>query len=201
MMLSSARHRLQTGNAMNARRVVTGHSAESFAVFASDDVVEPDVVAGLGFQFLKLWGADSLPSFPDAGSAQAYRDYFPPAGGFRFGIFTLPPEREVPLEPAERKNVYVQMEQKFPGLAAHIEARNPGMHTSDSIDFGYVISGSIWLELDNGATRELHAGDTYVQNGTRHAWRNRSSEPASILVVLVGTRREPTGLSVAQSQR
>ena len=186
---------------MHARRVVTGHSSESIAVFASDAVVEPEVVAGLGFEFLKLWGAESLPSFPDAGSAPAYRDFFPPAGGFRFGIFTIPPERETPLAPGERKNVYVQMEQRFPGLAAHMEAKNQGMHTSDSIDFGYVISGSIWLELDNGATKELHAGDTYVQNGTRHAWRNRSSAPSSILVVLIGTSREPSGLSVAQSQQ
>jgi quercetin dioxygenase-like cupin family protein len=75
------------------------------------------------------------------------------------------------------------------------------MHTSDSIDFGYVISGSIWLELDDGSMKELHAGDAYVQNGTRHAWRNRSSEPCSILVALIGTKREPSGLSVAQSCR
>ena len=79
-----------------------------------------------------------------------------------------------------------------------MEPANPGMHTSDSIDFGYVISGSIWLELDEGSARELRAGDTYVQNGTRHAWRNRSSEPCSILVTLIGVRREPSGLSVAK---
>ena len=186
---------------MNARRVVTGHSPESIAVFVSDAVVEPESVVGTGFEFVKLWGADSLPSFPDAGIAAPYRDYFPPTGGFRFGIFTIPPAQQVSLTPEERKSIYAQMEQKFPGLVSHMEAGNPGMHTSDSVDFGYVISGSIWLELDNGATKELRAGDTYVQNGTRHAWRNRSLEPASILVVLVGTTREPSGLSVAQSQR
>jgi hypothetical protein len=186
---------------MNARRVVTGHDPDSNAVFASDSVVEPRGVPGVGFEFLKLWGADSLPSFPDSGSPAAHRDYFPPVGGFRFGIFTIPPARATPLAPEERKSVLAQMEQLFPGLPAHMEASHPGMHTSDSIDFGYVISGSIWLELDGGSMKELHAGDTYVQNGTRHAWRNRSSEPCSILVVLLGTRREPSGLSIAQSRR
>ncbi|MGA8051728.1 MAG: cupin domain-containing protein [Burkholderiales bacterium] len=91
------------------------------------------------------------------------------------------------------------MERLFPGLASHMEPGNPGMHTSDSIDFGYVIPGSIWLELDDGTMKELRAGDTYVQNGTRHAWRNRSSGPCSILVVLVGARREQSGVSVAQA--
>ena len=183
---------------MKARRVVTGHSPDSKAVFASDSIVEPHVVTGLGFEILKLWGADRPPSFPDGGSPSAYRDYFPPVGGFRFGIFTIPPARATPLTTEEREVAYAQMEEMFPGLPAHIEPGSPGMHTSDSIDLGYVISGRIWLELDDGAVEELQAGDTYVQNGTRHAWRNRSSEPCSILVVLIGVKREPTGLSVAR---
>ena len=186
---------------MNTRRVVTGHSPDSKAVFASDSIVEPHVASGIGFEFLKLWGAEFPPSFPDAGSPSAYRDYFPPLGGFRFGIFTIPAMRATPLAKEERKIAYARMEEMFPGLPAHMESTSPGMHTSDSIDFGYVISGNIWLELDDGSMKELHAGDTYVQNGTRHAWRNRSSEPCSILVVLIGTSREPSGLSVAQSCR
>lgn len=186
---------------MKARRVVTGHSPDSKAVFASDCIVEPNVVAGIGFEFLKLWGGEKLPSFPDAGSPTTYRDYFPPLGGFRFGIFTFAATQTTPLTLEERKSTYIEMEQAFPGLAAHMERGNPGMHTSDSIDFGYVISGSISLELDDGSEKELHAGDTYVQNGTRHAWRNRGTEPCSILVVLVGTKREPSGLSVARSHK
>lgn len=183
---------------MNTRRVVTGHSPDSKAVFASDSIVEPHV-SSTGFEFLKLWGAESPPSFPSAGSPSTYKDYFPPVGGFRFGIFTIPAVRAASLEKEERKAAYVQMEEMFPGLLAHMEPTNPGMHTSDSIDFGYVISGSVWLELDDGSMKELHAGDTYVQNGTRHAWRNRSSEPCRILVVLIGTRREPSSLFVAQN--
>lgn len=188
---------------MNTRRVVTGHGPDSKAVFTSDSVVEPHIASGLrlGFEYLKLWGADSPPSFPDAGSPSAYRDYFPPVGGFRFGIFTIPAVQAAPLAKEDRKIAYARMEEMFPGLPAHMESTNPGMHTTDSIDFGYVISGNIWLELDDGSMKQLHPGDTYVQNGTRHAWRNRSSEPCSILVVLIGTRREPSGLSVAQSCR
>jgi mannose-6-phosphate isomerase-like protein (cupin superfamily) len=183
------------------RRVVTGHDHNSKAIFASDEVLDPLVVPGIAFEFLRLWGADKPAAFPDAGTEPEYKTYFPPESGFRFGIFTIPPARSSPLEPEQRLVAYKEMTRLLPGLAEHMEPSNPGMHTSDSIDFGYVISGSIWLELDDDTTRELRAGDTYVQNGTRHAWHNRSSEPCSILVVLVGARREPSGLSLAATSK
>ena len=45
------------------------------------------------------------------------------------------------------------------------------------------------LELDDGATKKLAPRDVDVQNGTRHAWRNNSDKPATMLFVLVGARR------------
>jgi len=186
---------------MQVRRLVTGHDANSKAVFVSDEEVSPRAVPGINFEFLRLWGGDTRPAFPDAGAEPAYQTYFPPESGFRFGIFTIPAARPAPPTPEERRAAHLEMERLLPGLASHMEPSSPGMHTSDSIDFGYVISGSIWLELDDGNTTELRAGDTYVQNGTRHAWRNRSLEPCSILVALVGAQREPSGLSFAQSQQ
>ena len=74
-------------------------------------------------------------------------------------------------------------------MAAHQEPDAPGMHTTDSIDFDYVISGEVWLELDDGEEVHLRAGDTVVQNGTRHAWRNKRSVPCSIVVCFIGARR------------
>jgi quercetin dioxygenase-like cupin family protein len=72
---------------------------------------------------------------------------------------------------------------------SHMEPDNPGMHTTVTIDFEYVISGRVVLELDDGATVELGPGDTVVQNGTRHAWRNPFDEPVTLLVVLVGATK------------
>jgi quercetin dioxygenase-like cupin family protein len=62
------------------------------------------------------------------------------------------------------------------------------MHTTHTVDFGVVISGEIWLELDDGAEVHLTAGDTVIQNGTRHAWHNRTDEPCVIAVSIVGAR-------------
>lgn len=49
--------------------------------------------------------------------------------------------------------------------------------------------GEVWLELDDGARTRLGPGDTVVQNGTRHAWRNLSGEPVTLAVVNVGAGR------------
>ena len=39
------------------------------------------------------------------------------------------------------------------------------MHTTSTIDFEYIVSGEVWLELDDGAAVHLRPGDTVVQNG------------------------------------
>jgi mannose-6-phosphate isomerase-like protein (cupin superfamily) len=49
-----------------------------------------------------------------------------------------------------------------------------------------VLSGEATLEFDDGAKATLGAGDTYVQNGTRHRWSNTGDVPAVLAVVLVG---------------
>ena len=82
-----------------------------------------------------------------------------------------------------------EVEEKLPGMAEHLETDNPGMHTTDTVDYEFVISGEVVLELDDGAEVTLKPGDTVVQNGTRHAWRNRTSDPAVLVVVLVGAKR------------
>jgi quercetin dioxygenase-like cupin family protein len=82
-----------------------------------------------------------------------------------------------------------ELEAKLPGLAETLEPEHPGMHTTDTVDFDVVLSGEIYLELDDGKEVLLKAGDCVVQNGTRHAWRNRSSQPCLLAVALIGAKR------------
>ncbi len=72
-----------------------------------------------------------------------------------------------------------------------MEPDHPGMHTTDTVDLDLVVSGEVWLELDDGEEVQLRAGDCVVQNGTRHAWHNRTSEPAVLFVTLLGAARAP----------
>ena len=67
-----------------------------------------------------------------------------------------------------------------------------GMHTSDTIDFEYVASGEVDLELDDGKIVRLRAGDTLVQNATRHAWQNRGADPCVVVACLIGATRQKT---------
>lgn len=78
----------------------------------------------------------------------------------------------------------------FPGLAETFEAGHPGMHTTDSVDYDIVLDGEIWLELDNGHEVKLQRNEVVVQQGTRHAWRNKGTAPATMLFMLVGARRQ-----------
>jgi mannose-6-phosphate isomerase-like protein (cupin superfamily) len=182
---------------MKVRRVVTGHDEKGKAVFAGDEEVEPITLSLLpGAEFYRLWGADEAPSFPDSGTMPAQNTYFPPVDGFRFGLFTVAPagggtpadtELDVPAALAE-------LEEKLPGLAGYMEPEEPGMHTTPTIDFEVVLSGEVILELDDGAEVLLRQGDTVVQNGTRHRWRNPGREPARMAVFIVGAHHDKFGI-------
>ena len=60
------------------------------------------------------------------------------------------------------------------------------MHTTPTVDYGVVLDGEVWLELDDGKTVHLKEHDVVVQNGTRHAWRNKGTKPATMAFVLIG---------------
>jgi len=79
----------------------------------------------------------------------------------------------------------------LPGMIDVLELDHPGMHTTDTVDFDVVVFGEVVLELDDGAEVVLKAGDCVIQNGTRHAWHNRSGEKCVIAVTLVGAERKP----------
>jgi quercetin dioxygenase-like cupin family protein len=63
------------------------------------------------------------------------------------------------------------------------------MHRTDTVDFDVVLSGELYLEVDDGAEVLLKAGDCVIQNGTRHAWHNRSPENCLVAVAIVGAER------------
>ena len=177
---------------MHARRVVTGHSPDGKAVFVSDEAVAPVTLALLpGSEFHQLWGTDTTPHFPDDGSRPSAPRYFPAPGGCRFGFFTIPPDGGVGV-PADLDlgAALAEFDERLPGMSEYLEVDSPGMHTTATIDFGVVLSGAATLELDDGATVVLAAGDTYVQNGTRHRWSNTGSVPAVLAVALIGAQHD-----------
>ena len=176
---------------MNIRCVVTGRTPAGKSVFANDAAAEPITLDLLpGFQFHRLWGADSPPQLPSDGTPPPHPRYFPPLGGFRFGFFSLPPNTEKLAASTDLAAGFVELQTKLPGMAEVLEPTHPGMHTTDTVDFDVIVSGEVYLQLDDGAEVHLQAGDCVVQNGTRHAWHNRSSQPCVIAVTLIGAHNQ-----------
>jgi mannose-6-phosphate isomerase-like protein (cupin superfamily) len=182
---------LGEGQFVRVRRVVTGQQPDGKSVFASDTFVEPIQLAIMPTtEFHRIWGSDSPPSLPTDGGEPAAPLYFPPESGYRFAFFTLGPDSVTLPEDLDIGQALEELGTKLPGLGEAMEPENPGMHTTDTVDIDVVISGEVDLELDDGETVHLRAGDCVIQNGTRHAWRNKSSEPVVIFVTLLGARRQ-----------
>jgi len=174
---------------MKVRRVVTGHDRSGKAVFASDTLVDGHTLELFpGSEFHRLWGGDRTPAFPDDGSEPRHTTYFPPVNGFRFGLFTLAPQSQAAPSIDDLPRAQAELEAKLPGLAGHMEPDGDGMHTTATIDFEIVLDGEVDLELDDGASVHLRAGDCVVQNGTRHAWHNRGSTPVRLALFVVGAQ-------------
>ncbi len=176
---------------MQIRRVVTGHDTSGRSVFVADAEVpafEPAIMPGASFH--RLWGFDDAPTFPGDGSQPSGTAYFPAPGGVRFGFFTLAPANSPgPDTSVDVAAGMAAFEAAMPGLLSHMEPDVPGMHTTDTVDFEVIITGTVVLELDDGASVTLHPGDTVVQNGTRHRWSNPGEVPALIAVFLTGAHR------------
>jgi mannose-6-phosphate isomerase-like protein (cupin superfamily) len=174
---------------MDIRRVVTGNTPAGAAV-VTDERIEP-ITVGLmpGAEFHAIWGSDTRPSLPADGGAPEVKTWFPPPDGFRFGVVTLGPDRAGLPADLDLAAALAELDQNLPGMAEVLEPDHPGMHTTDTVDYVVILSGELWLELDNGEQHVVRAGDTIVQNGTRHAWRNTSEHPCVMAVALIGAAR------------
>jgi mannose-6-phosphate isomerase-like protein (cupin superfamily) len=178
---------------MQIRRVVTGQQTDGKSVFVIDEVVEPITTQLMpGTEFHNVWSTDTPVKLPTDGTPPGSHGYFPPSSGFRFGYFTLGPSTVTTPEDLDIGAAFSELQEKLPGMTDVLERENPGMHTTDTIDYDIVISGEVWLELDDGQEVRLEPGDCVVQNGTRHAWHNRSDQPVTLAVVLIGAIRDST---------
>jgi quercetin dioxygenase-like cupin family protein len=59
-------------------------------------------------------------------------------------------------------------------------------HRTVTLDYGIITKGSIVVELNHGERVTLNEGDTIIQRGTIHNWRNESTEWARMYCVMLG---------------
>jgi mannose-6-phosphate isomerase-like protein (cupin superfamily) len=176
------------------RRALTGRDAAGKSVFKSFDVT-PQLIpidANPGLAFYELYATEGVPQLtgtePDP-MLQKTKD-FPGPGGTNFRLITYPGRRpEGYKPPVTFEEGIKELDDKVPGMGRHFDKSAPGMHTTDTVDYGVVVRGEMTLELDDGQKVHLRQGDCIVQNGTRHRWRNPGTEPCLMAFVSVGGKR------------
>jgi hypothetical protein len=179
------------------RRIVTGHNDQGKAVFINDS--EPPRRISFEnlsqLEFIELWATDGTPTIP-AGPEDptiTMSSFVPGPAGTRFRIVNFPSGLEMTklieagFDPVAFRKEYTA---KIPGLAECHEIDDPGMHTTETVDYGIVLSGEIYLQLDEGKEVHLKAGDCIVQNGTRHGWQNRGKDPCVMAFIMIGAERK-----------
>jgi len=171
------------------RRVVT-ENVNGKSVVQSDGLIEAYEFRTVpGYEHTLIW---VNPVTPDLSKQQRFDRYpdsvVPGPGGTSLHFVTFPPG-SVFADPsfdgtAAQEEALIRLR----GLADHFEKEDPGMHKTNTVDYAVVYEGQIWLELDDSETLHLKPGDVVVQNGTRHAWRNKGTKPVTMLFFLNGAR-------------
>jgi hypothetical protein len=135
-------------------RYITAHSADGKAVLSTalkPEIPSREVLQG-DIKFSLVYTNKRQPSFFNDQDIKSYEQYLgtPPA-------ITIP------------EGTVCRICDFAPGYVSP-------MHRTVSLDFGVVLEGEMELVLDSGETQHLYRGDTVVQRGTNHAWRNVTPE-------------------------
>jgi hypothetical protein len=178
------------GAVMDVRRVVAGTDERGRSVILSDGPAphSHDFAALPGQSQTRIWFTDGPPTaMPPVGEPTTPSGpVLPPTGGASFVIVRFAPDSVAQDAGFEPERAAAEFAEFAPDIAAASDPEEPGMHRTTSVDYGVVLDGEIWLEVDGGARTRLRQGDTIVQLGGRHAWRNKSERLATVAFVLTG---------------
>ena len=172
------------------RRVVTGHDEHGKAIVVFDGPA-PLVHAPAsrpGYCSTDIWRTNETPARitrrPEEPTLGPRRQ-LPAKNGSVIRINRFEPESENIrlMSPEESKKVFADLGNA--GASTHAKGgRHPLMHRTETIDYAIVLSGEIYMVLDETEVL-LRAGDVVVQCGTNHAWSNRSKAPCTVAFVLL----------------
>jgi mannose-6-phosphate isomerase-like protein (cupin superfamily) len=171
------------------RRVVTGHNAQGKSIFVMDGPAPAVHSRGTGAtSSTEFWVTSATPA-DNAGNADPTmteeRRLPPPKNGTIFRVVEYPPDSQ---RVAVLRAPDASHDAKSEGYVRDLKnARHPGFHKTDSIDYAIVLSGEIYALMDEGEVL-LKAGDVLIQRGTNHAWSNRTEQPCCIAFVLIDAK-------------
>lgn len=171
------------------RRVVTENVNGKSVVQSDEHMQAYEFKSVPGYEHTLIW---VNPTTPDLSKEQRFDRYpdtvVPGPGGTSLHFVTFPPGSVFANPSFDAGAAQEEALVRLRGLADHFEKEDPGMHKTNTVDYALVYDGEISLELDKGEMLHLKQGDVVVQNGTRHAWRNRGTKPVTMLFFLNGAR-------------
>lgn len=176
------------------RRVVTGERDGRSYVVSDGPVANTHEFAAMpGFKTTLAWMTHDTPQLPySGGEADPVAEIvsmLPGPNGSCVIIVSFPPDSVTASSDFDPAAAAAEQADFLPGLADSFDPDGSGMHVTATIDYDIIIEGELWLEVDDGDLVHLQAGDVVIQNGTRHAWRNLTDKPTTMVSVMVGAKR------------
>ncbi len=147
-------------NILPLRRIVTGYDANGRACITMDGEPPRRNVRPGGTVSSLIWGSEECPAEVWTDDDFGDRDNIiePPPNGSWFRIVDFPPGA--------------------PGR----------MHRTETIDYAICMQGECDMEMDDGLTITVKAGDILVQLATNHSWINRGTETCRIAFALIDSK-------------
>lgn len=174
---------------MHVRRVVTGFDAEGHSIVIADGPAprSHDFKHIPGFSNTVVWAANNAdaPQGKPIDLTPSLPSLVATPGGSMLFVVQFPPESV--FASLDMAAAGAEQAAHLPGLADSFDPNRPGFHRTQSVDYVVVLKGELWLEVDRGPATHLRQGDIVIQNGTFHAWANRTNEPTIILACSLGT--------------
>lgn len=169
------------------RRVMTGHRDGKSVVLSGQRRPAYAFKSVSGFEHTYMWATQGVQEAdPEAVERELPKSALPAPGGSLVHIVTFPPAATAKRS-ADPSAITQEYLARLPGLADTFERDGSQMHVTPTLDYAIILEGELWLELDDGATVQLAAGDIVVQQATRHGWRNKGQQPATIAFVMLAT--------------
>jgi len=161
----------------STRRLVTGVDENGQSKLLADESVEAIVPYDVfpSFQLQNLFYAEDCPQSLRTRHLEQPYNIDLPEGAVRFLKMRMPTKAEMTADLEKAGEPVPQDWARY------------NLHTTDSVDYCYVLSGKITCVVGEQHIN-MSEGDFLVQIGPEHTWINEHDEPCYILCMMTGTK-------------
>src|SRR5215217_7630730 len=153
--------------------VAAAFDTDGAAAFLDQQPPAARVIPGIG-QSAFYWRVSGRHSVPTSVGGPATSPGPATGGGSAVGIVRIAAGADT------RRNLSEFLDDKAGGDHA-----DDGMHATDTIDYGIILSGKIDLVLPGDRRRTLETGDLLVLTGAPHVWDNPYDEDCVYLSITI----------------